>query len=223
MLRRAKRLQSTFNRFCSEYRLTDLMLCHEEWRQIGYLLWITQPFFKFTTALSKTKDVTIHLVFKIYNNLFEHLDGSIAQLQRKKLPWKQNMLTALKAARQKLRDYYAKTEDMHGHLYAIGTALAPDTKLQFFSGPKWEDSWRGIYRQSIEDYFEPYKQNLAETQESAHVQSSIMVNSEIDILLNGPSHQLSGQRDELKQYLESGKSHIYPDIEPSSNKYLQTQ
>lgn len=114
------------------------------------------------------------------------------------------MLTALKAARQKLRDYYAKTEDMHGHLYAIGTALAPDTKLQFFSGPKWEDSWRGIYRQSIEDYFEPYKQNLAETQESAHVQSSIMVNSEIDILLNGPSHQLSGQRDELKQYLESG-------------------
>ncbi|OQE51538.1 hypothetical protein PENNAL_c0506G01004, partial [Penicillium nalgiovense] len=127
----------------------------------------------------------------------------LAQLQRKKVPWKQNILTALKAARQKLRDYYAKTEDMHGHLYAIGTALAPDTKLQFFSGSKWEDSWRGIYRQSIEDYFEPYKQNLAETQESAHDQSSIMINSEIDILLNGPSHQPSGQRDELKQYLES--------------------
>jgi hypothetical protein len=127
------------------------------------------------------------------------------------------MLTALKAARQKLRDYYAKTEDMHGHLYAIGTILAPDTKLQLFSGPKWEDNWRGIYRQSIEDYFEPYKQNLAETKESAQVQSSIMVSSEIDILLNGPSHQPSGQHDELKQYLESGKSHIYIDIRPSSN------
>jgi hypothetical protein len=76
MLRRAKRLQSTFKRFCSEYRLTDLMLYHEEWFQIGYLLWITQPFFKFTTALSKTKDVTIHLVFKIYNYLFEHLEVS---------------------------------------------------------------------------------------------------------------------------------------------------
>ena len=46
------------------------------------------------------------------------------------------MLTALKAARQNLQNYYAKTEDMHGHLYAIGTILAPDTKLQFFSGSK---------------------------------------------------------------------------------------
>ncbi|KAJ5249580.1 hypothetical protein N7524_011896 [Penicillium chrysogenum] len=210
MLRQAKRLQSSFNRFCSEYRLTDLMLYREGWRQIGYLLWITQPFFKFTTALSKTKDVTIHLVFKIYNNLFEHLDGSIAQLQRKKVPWKQNMLTAPKAARQKLRDYYAKTEDMHGHLYAIGSILAPDTKLQFFSGPKWENNWRGIYRQSIGEYFEPYKQSLAETQESAQAQSSNMVNSEIDILPNGPSHRPPGQRDELKQYLESDTIRISP-------------
>ncbi|KAJ9473801.1 hypothetical protein VN97_g13279 [Penicillium thymicola] len=117
-----------------------------------------------------------------YNNLFEHLDGSIAQLQQKKVPWKQNMLTVLRAARQKLQGYYAKTEDMHGHLYAIGTILASDTKLRFFSGPKWEGNWRGTYRQSIEDYFEPYKQNRAETQESAQAQSSI------DILLNGPSH-----------------------------------
>lgn len=52
------------------------MLDPEEWRQIEYLLWITQPFFKFTTALSKTKDVTIHSVFGIYNKLFEHLETS---------------------------------------------------------------------------------------------------------------------------------------------------
>ncbi|KAJ5283366.1 hypothetical protein N7505_001346 [Penicillium chrysogenum] len=37
-----------------------------------------------------------------------------------------------------------------------------------------------------------------------------MVNSEIDILLNGPSHQLSGQRDELKQYLESDTIRFSP-------------
>lgn len=55
------------------------MLDQEEWRQIGYLLWITQPF-KFTTSLSKTKDITIHIVFEIYNNLFDHLEKSIHQL-----------------------------------------------------------------------------------------------------------------------------------------------
>lgn len=134
MLRRAKRLQSTFNEFCSEYRLRDLTLDQEEWRQIEYLLWITQPFFKFTTALSKTTDATIHIIFDIYNQLFEHLEKSTRQLQRKKVPWKQLMLKALGAARDKLADYYGKTDEIHGDLFAIGTMLAPENKLQFFSG-----------------------------------------------------------------------------------------
>lgn len=80
MLRRAKRLQSSFDEFCSHYELPHLALNEEEWRQIDYILWITQPFFKFTTALSKIKDVTIYMVFGIYNKLFDHLEKSIRQL-----------------------------------------------------------------------------------------------------------------------------------------------
>lgn len=115
------------------------MLGPEEWRQIEYLLWITQPFFKFTTALSKTKDVTIHSVFGIYNKLFEHLETSIQQLQRKRSPWKQLMLSALHAAKEKLSFYYSKTDEIHSDLYAIGTIIAPQNKLQFFSGKDWDD------------------------------------------------------------------------------------
>ncbi|CAP79491.1 Pc19g00750 [Penicillium rubens Wisconsin 54-1255] len=76
MLRRAKRLQSTFDEFCSQYDQDHFALNQEEWRQIEYLLWITQPFFKFTSLLSKTKDVSIHLIFSIYNKLFAHLEKS---------------------------------------------------------------------------------------------------------------------------------------------------
>lgn len=72
MLRRAKRLQSIFHDSCSQFGLDQLILDDEEWRQIEYLLWITQPFFKFTSVLSKAKDVTIHSVFGVYNRLFEH-------------------------------------------------------------------------------------------------------------------------------------------------------
>jgi hypothetical protein len=68
MLRRAKRLQSTFNEFCSQFQLRDLTLSQDEWRQIEYLLCITQPFFKFTTALCKSKDTSIHLVFEVYKD-----------------------------------------------------------------------------------------------------------------------------------------------------------
>lgn len=81
MLYQAKQLQYTFNRFCSKYGLRNLALNPEEWCQIDYLLWIIQPFFQFTTVLSKTKDVTVHNVFSIYNKLFDHLEKSVGQLQ----------------------------------------------------------------------------------------------------------------------------------------------
>ena len=80
MLQQAKRLQSTFDEYCSQYGHPDLKLDKDEWQQIDYLLSITQPFFKFTTSLSKTTEVTIHSVFAIYNTLFTHLEKSRAQL-----------------------------------------------------------------------------------------------------------------------------------------------
>jgi hypothetical protein len=104
----------------------------EEWRQIDYLLYITKPFFDYTMALSKTRDVTAHLVFRIYNVLFEHLEKSITQLKRKRVLWKQQMLTSLEAGREKLDEYYAQTDEVRGHIYAISTILAPDSRFQFF-------------------------------------------------------------------------------------------
>ncbi|KAJ5152417.1 hypothetical protein N7492_009697 [Penicillium capsulatum] len=124
-----------------EFHVLDASSCKKVTRQIEYLLWITQPFFKFTTGLSKTTDATIHIVFDIYNQLFEHLENSTRQLQRKKAPWKQLMLKALGAARDKLVDYYGKTDEIHGDLFAIGTMLTPENKLQFFLGKDWDDDY----------------------------------------------------------------------------------
>lgn len=60
MLQRAKRLQSDFEGFCSQCGQDHFVLNQEGWGKIEYLLWITQPFFKVTTLLSKTKDVSIY-------------------------------------------------------------------------------------------------------------------------------------------------------------------
>ncbi|KAJ5316465.1 hypothetical protein N7476_006772 [Penicillium atrosanguineum] len=68
MLRRTKRLRSFFQPFCDKYERPEM---------VDYLLFITQPFFDFTVKLSKTRDVTTHYVFLIYNKLFEHLELSI--------------------------------------------------------------------------------------------------------------------------------------------------
>jgi hypothetical protein len=43
------------------------------------------------------------------------------------------MLTALEAARSKLSYYYAQTDYIPGDLYALGTIIAPENKLHYFT------------------------------------------------------------------------------------------
>jgi hypothetical protein len=161
MLKRAKRLAPVFDKYCTEHSQPRFKLNSEEWRQVDYLLHITQPFYKWTTGLSKIRNVTIHNVFKVYNVLFDHFEKSIRQLQRKRVPWKQAMLHALHAGKEKLSIYYNKTEQVHGHLFAIGTILAPEHKLEFFSGKEWADNnyeWRHTYEESLRRYLINYQQ-----------------------------------------------------------------
>ncbi|GFF54131.1 hypothetical protein IFM58399_09749 [Aspergillus lentulus] len=190
MLRRAKKLQPIFDQFCSQNGHDHLMLDQEEWRQIEYLLWITQTFFKFTTALSQTKDVTIHL-------------------QRKKVAWKKLMLSALHAAKEKLSIYYGETYKVHGDLFAIGTILAPQNKLQFFSNKDWGPELRDQYRKSFETYAGLYKERLSATQGSPRVSSLGVQTSKIDALF-APDFNQSVSTNETTQYLESETAPIAP-------------
>jgi hypothetical protein len=170
MLVRAKKLQQTFDAFCSQYDQEYFALNQEQWRQVDYLIYILQPFHRFTTLLSKSKDVTIHRVFKVYNKLFDHLEKSIRQLRRKRIAWKQMMLASLEAAKNKLSIYYKDTDNMDGDLYAIGTILSPQDKFQFFSTADWDPEeggidYRATYRQSLEASLKKYSENLAQEQQ----------------------------------------------------------
>lgn len=208
MLRRAKRLQSIFNQFCDKYGHPQFKLDQTEWRQIDYLLQLTQPFFRFTTALSRTKDVTVHTIFSIYNKLFDHLETSISQLQRKKVQWKQSTLSALKAAKDKLSAYYSKTSQDHGYLYAMGTILAPQHKLQFFSDKAWSDNnyeWREKYVNYLRDYIKPYEQRVSNQLSGSGQQSQPIHRSEIEFLLaSTESTSILNEKNEVTKYLDTG-------------------
>jgi hypothetical protein len=218
MLRRAKRLRLFFDQFCLEKNTSYLMLDQEQWRQVDYLLWITDPFFKYTTALSRTKDVTIHLVFTIYNQLFDHLEKSINQLSKKRVSWKKLMLTALEAAREKLDEYYSQTYDSHGDIFAIATILHPQKKLTFFTTREWAQGkndpmpWDKRYRQCLQRYFEIYQNRQLDAQAD-------------DLYENGSDHESfdnieylvessvvgdlqQNDQDEISRYLNTGLSLI---------------
>ena len=196
MLRRAKRLQSFFKPFCEEYDCEGLLLNDEEWRQIDYLLYITQPFFDYTTELSKTKEVTTYLVFKLYNALFEHLEQSMNQLKKKRAMWKQQMLESLKASRQKLDEYYSQTNGIRGNIYAIGTMLAPDSQFQFFLSDDWEPEWRNTYRKVFQSALVPYQERLSNGQGLPNYQVQTKTSSRLNQMLNGNKTSAKPVRDE---------------------------
>jgi hypothetical protein len=179
------------------------------------LICILQPFQRFTTLLSKSKDVTIHRVFKVYNKLFDHMEKSISRLKRKRVAWKQVMLTSLEAAKNKLSVYYKDTNHMDGDLYAIGTILSPQDKLQFFSTPDWDleeggVDYRATYRQSLESSLEKYCENLAHEQQILGAPPINTATDEFDLACVRDESQQSQipqrvQSDELTRYLDSSK------------------
>ncbi|KAF7137017.1 hypothetical protein CNMCM5793_006821 [Aspergillus hiratsukae] len=183
MLRRAKRLRAIFTPFCVEYDREDLLLNNEEWRQVDYLLCITEPFFDYTTQLSKTRDITAHYVFKIYNKLFEHLEQSMKQLRRKRIPWKKHMLDALEAGRLKLDEYYSQTDNVRGGAILIANPfkkLSLHTKIVFL------------------------------ILKSLGSQMAVRPSSKLDKMLNGGKKQPKAAADEMTQYLDSDTIDIGP-------------
>lgn len=195
MLRRAKRLSTFFDQHCDTNERHEFRFSKAEWRQIDYLLYITEPFYRFTTVLSKTKDITVHNVFRVYNALFEHFEKSIERLAPKSIPWKVALLNALHAGMNKLSVYYTKTKEIHGRLYAIGTILAPQHKLNFFSSKIWgksgdDSDWSMHYKESLCEFMKPYAQRLSQTQplpgDLSHRHTSASSSEIEDLFERGP-------------------------------------
>jgi len=77
--------------------------------------------------MSKRHMVTLHHVITVYNDMFDHMDGVLRALAKKKTQWKEDLYLAVKFARQKLSKYYAEVTPTTGML------LIPAHSLDSFS------------------------------------------------------------------------------------------
>ncbi|KAG0160245.1 hypothetical protein PDIDSM_7772 [Penicillium digitatum] len=183
MLRRAKRLRAIFSLFCTEYDCEEMLLSEQEWRQIDYLLCITEPFFDYTTQLSRLEMSLPTMCLRSTTKLFDHLERSQAQLRRKRVPWKKQMLEALEAGRSKLDEEYL----------CISTMLAPVNKFKFFLSSDWDQKWRDTYRLAFEQALVPY-------------QAQLKARGDAD----GRDIQPRAITDEISQYLDSDTVSVRP-------------
>ncbi|KAJ5737232.1 uncharacterized protein N7483_002357 [Penicillium malachiteum] len=163
MLRRGKRLKDASNEYSKAHAGSQFALTPTDRRKMGYLLCMTEIFYQFTKALSKTKEVTIHNAFEVYNLMFDHLGRSIDRLKKRWVSWKREMLLAIQTGREKLKNYYSRTEELDGNLYAIGTILASQHKLKFLSGKVYGNDYtlRRIFKEAIKQFVTDYmKQSI---------------------------------------------------------------
>lgn len=62
--------------------------------------------------MSKTHGLTIHRIFQIYQDIFDHLEIQIEKLKLKRMQWKVDIRQVLLKAKSKAAAYYGKTENL---------------------------------------------------------------------------------------------------------------
>lgn len=115
------------------------------------------------------------------------------------------MRIALESSITKLREYYAKTDDPAlGDIYAHGTILAPEHKLQFFSALDWKDKDKDKDYPSL--YLESFKARMKLYHTEGHMISKPQASArtEFDQMIRRNPRSTQDQ-DELTRFLQGGK------------------
>jgi len=87
--------------------------------------------------------------------MFDHMDGVMRALTKKKTPWKEDLFFAVKLAQQKLSKYYAEVTPTTAMLLISAHILDPFWKLQLFR--KW-DKGMDINPEDMTSYTTQYQE-----------------------------------------------------------------
>jgi hypothetical protein len=112
--------------------------------------------------MSKRRTDTLHHVITVYNDMFDHLDGVMSGLDKRKTHCKDDLYFAVKLARWKLSKYYAKVTPSTGMLLISPHILNPFWKLQSFRkwglsmdiNPEDETSYTTQYQEAFLKYMQ---------------------------------------------------------------------
>jgi hypothetical protein len=77
-----------------------LFTTQDEWTVAKYVMEGLQLFQYWTLWMLKRHTVPLHHVFPVYNDIFDHMDGVMRALAKKKTAWKEDLFFAVKLARQ---------------------------------------------------------------------------------------------------------------------------
>jgi len=97
---------------------------------------VLRSFRYWTLWMPERHTVTLHQVVTVYNYMFNHMDGIMWALAKKKTQWKKHLFFAVKFARQKLSKYPGEVTPPKGMLLISEHILDRSRKLRL--SRKWE-------------------------------------------------------------------------------------
>jgi len=103
---------------------------------VKYVMEVVRRSRYWTLWMLKRHTVTLHHVITVYNDMFDHMDGVMQALAKKKTPWKEELFFAVKFVPQKLSKYYTEVTPTTGMLLISAHILDPFRNLRSFR--KWD-------------------------------------------------------------------------------------
>ena len=97
-----------------------------------YIMEVLRPFRYWTLWISKKHTVTLYHVITVYSDMFDHMDGMMRALAKKKTHEKKDLFFAVKLALQKLSKYYAEVTPTMSMLLIPADILNHFWKLRSF-------------------------------------------------------------------------------------------
>jgi hypothetical protein len=134
-----------------------LFTTQDEWTVAKFVMEVLRPFQYWTLWMSKRHTVTLHHVITVYNDMFDHMDGVIRALAKKKTTWKQELFFAVKCAWHKLSIDYTEVPLMTGMILVSAYILDPSWKVRSFM--KW-DKGMDINTEYEASYTTQYKEPI---------------------------------------------------------------
>jgi len=165
MFERAYRLRGFQREWLQNPKYSEywpLYTTEDEWTNVKHVREVLRPFRYWTLWMSKRHTVTLHHVITVYNDMFDHMDGGMRTLAKKKTQWKEDLFFAVKLARQKLAKYYAEVTPTLGMIPISAHLLDPFRKLRSFGkwdkgmniNPEDETSYTTQYQEAFPKYVE---------------------------------------------------------------------
>jgi len=113
-----------------------LFITQDEWTTFRYMVEGLWPFWYWTLWMSKGNTSTQHRVITAYNDMFDHMDGVVWAVAKKKRQWKEHLYFTVNVVCQKLPRKSAEATPTTGRLHILAHILEPVWRLLVFR--KWD-------------------------------------------------------------------------------------